>query len=320
MEEGFPLRDSLQFLAVMMVQERADIAAMENLLEKGLSFPEVLKMYEFPDQVVTQIYLSLQHSRLAQTMRFCAQHLRAREEQLAKLQKSLVYPLFLLSFTTGTLLFIRSLLLPQLESSLDGEQNSLLARGLVFLLKYLPQLLLVMVLLLLGLVAGYGWRQRGKTALEKAVSGTRIPILGKWLINYYTFFFSREFAYFFHAGHSHLEILATFREDPVTPLMRQLAAAFQEGMLEGENFPGLVRKYPLFRPELAWLIYQGELTGHLGAKLELYSKECYANLLQDVEKKINLLQPLLFLLIGIIILLVYGSLMLPTLTILKGVM
>lgn len=320
LEEGFPLRDALQFLALMMAKERPDIDAMEEMLETGVSFPETLKTVGFPDQIVAQIYLSLQHSRLVPTLRSCAQHLHSKEEQLAKLQKTLLYPLFLLTFTTGTLLFIRTLLLPQLETSLDGSDAGLVVEGLILFLKFLPQLLLAACLLPLAGGGLYAGQLRGKAALERAISQSRVPILGKWLVSYHTFFFSREFAYFFHAGHSLLEILDTFQEEPATPLMRELAASFREGMLAGEDFSSLVQKSPLFRKEMAWLIYQGELTGHLGVKLELYSKECYASLLQDIERKINLLQPLLFLLIGIIILLVYGALMLPTLTILKGVL
>lgn len=319
LEEGFPLRDALQFLSIMMPKEREDIESIETLLGKGGSFPDALSRYGFADHVVTQIHFSLLHSRLPQTLRFCAQFLELKQKQLAKLQKSLLYPLFLLVFTTGTLLVIRSFLLPQLESS-AGEDPSMLIKVFLKLLKYFPQLIWSMLLLPTGTALFGGWILHKKPALEKALLLIRLPIIGRWLISYYTFFFSREFAYFFYTGHSLLEILQTFQRDPATPLMKQLAKVLENGMLAGESFPHLVQTYPLFRPEMTWLIYQGELTGLLGTKLELYSKECHANLMADIEKKINLLQPLLFLLIGIIIVLVYGALMLPTISILKGVL
>lgn len=316
--EGFSLSEALLFLKMMMEKEQEDIQLILEKMEEGAAFPQTLTPFGFSEQIVVQLHLSLLHGRFIETLQYCGEYLEQKQDQLKKLRKAAIYPSFLLFFALSMLFAIRSFLLPILDSSFLGAEGESRYQFLFFFIEYLPHLSGGFFLVIsLGVLIGRRLLQK-KNAIQRASFYSRLPIVGRWMIDYYTSFFSREFAYFYMNGQSAYQIVEEFKKKDSSLFMQQIALQIEEGLKRGDNLKDILGRLSFFRPELGWMIYQGELISQVGVKLRIFSQECHRSLLEDVEKKINLLQPILFLFIGLIVVLVYAVLMLPMLSMMGG--
>ena len=89
-------------------------------------------------------------------------------------------------------------------------------------------------------------------------------------------------------------------------------------MQKGISFAVAIDQLKLFQQPLILLIVQGELTHQLDIKLRQFSKNSFEDFKGTLEKKIMLVQPVLFVGIGLMIMSMYIILMLPTLTMIGG--
>ena len=93
-----------------------------------------------------------------------------------------------------------------------------------------------------------------------------------------------------------------------------MAAYLTEKLKKGEALSDSLDALRLFQPELGMIVYQGELTSQLSTKCLLFSNKLVTELMEDVAKKINYLQPILFILIALLVMGMYLMMMLPILT------
>lgn len=317
LQEGFSLNDALDFLQMMLGQQTPQVRAIRNVIEKGGSFSEAIQPQGFPEEIIVQLHLSMQRGNFEETLLFCANYMETTHKQWQRFKKVAAYPVFMLSLSVVMLIVIRRFLLPTLQFS--GTDSDKTTQILVFALEYAPQIILVttLVLLIIGLLYLY-WINK-KTAYQKALFYCRIPVFGKWLQLYYSFYFSREFAHFMMNGQTINHIITHMQAQYCSELMNELAVEIEKKLLEGYSFPSIVKDIPLFIQEMSWLIYHGELTSQVGFKLNMFSQECYRQLLIRIEKLLSMIQPILFLFIGLLIIMIYLILMLPMLTMMRGV-
>ena len=237
-----------------------------------------------------------------------------------KLRKVLIYPLFLLVFANVMLIAIRQVLLPSLETMLvpSQEGSGLLVRIILLYLENLPLIILGTLALAASLVLLAKSYLKKKSAFQKSLLFCRIPLFSKWVQLYYSFFFCREYAYFFRNGMQLNQIVSLMRGDEGTAWMKDISGLVEEGLMQGDSLTTIIKRYPVFKEEMGWIIYHGELTSQLPIKLSMYSEECFRLLIADIEQKIGWLQPVLFLMVAVIVMAIYLILLMPMLSSLGG--
>ncbi|MDE1547835.1 competence type IV pilus assembly protein ComGB [Jeotgalibaca caeni] len=316
LQEGFSLSEALKFLQVMMGKQKEDIQEMLKQMERGTAFPSTLEQLGFSSQILVQLHLSIIHGTFNETLAFCAGYIETKHKQWQQFKKVAAYPCFMLVLTLLMLFAVRRFLLPTLQYSVTSASRT--TEVLIFVLTYLPFILLGSIFLVSSIVFMIMNKLKKKTAYERAIYYCGFPLVGNWVRAYYTFFFSREFAYFILNGQSIHQMIEQMKGEYTSDLMKELAEKAELSLRKGDSFPQFVKECHLFYQEMSWIIYHGELTSQLGLKLKVYSKECYRQLIADIEKKLNLIQPVLFLLIGLLIVIIYLILMLPMLDMMRG--
>ena len=320
LKEGFSLSEGLAFLKVMQPKRSGDIQRMLVKLETGINLADALAGCGFSEQVVSQLRLSFLHGKLTETLLFCSDFLTEKDKQLHKLRKVLIYPLFLLVFANVMLIAIRQVLLPSLETMLvpSQEGSGLLVRIILLYLENLPLIILGTLALAASLVLLAKSYLKKKSAFQKSLLFCRIPLFSKWVQLYYSFFFCREYAYFFRNGMQLNQIVSLMRGDEGTAWMKDISGLVEEGLMQGDSLTTIIKRYPVFKEEMGWIIYHGELTSQLSIKLSMYSEECFRLLIADIEQKIGWLQPVLFLMVAVIVMAIYLILLMPMLSSLGG--
>lgn len=320
LEEGFTLQETLEFAKLLIPKQEQVIDKMMKQLLKGERFDEVLHLVGYSDSICSQIYLSMSTGSFALSCLTIGQYLTQKDLQLKKLRQVLMYPCILIVFLVCMVAAIRYLLLGQLQSMVQVE--SIKEHMMLYLIwngfVHLPWIVLGISLFIVTVASIVYVYWKNKTILKRLRLLIRLPIVGSIVRQYYTFLYAREFAYFLGNGQSLLQMIEQMKQAGTSPLTKAIAEFIESEMQKGISFAAAIDQLKLFQQPLILLIVQGELTHQLDIKLRQFSKNSFEDFKGTLEKKIMLVQPVLFIGIGLMIMSMYIILMLPTLTMIGG--
>ncbi|WP_124058053.1 competence type IV pilus assembly protein ComGB [Vaginisenegalia massiliensis] len=313
---GFSLSQSLTFLPILLPNLQNHLTTMEEQLNQGQEIEEVLQTIGFGDQLVSQVYFARQQGRLLEGLRQMTQQLLAKQVFVKKLSKTLFYPICLLIFLLGLLVAMRQFILPNLLTFISPQtyQKEPLLRFLIQFFSYLPQIGLAILSLIIVSAAGLDAYLRKRTSLQRWQFWTQFWPTRKWARLFLTQKVARDFGQFLQAGFSLQQIVSIVQANPTDRLQRQLFDLIGNQLMKGIDFPVIIHQTQLFTDVFPLVIYHGQLTSQTGFKCCLYADKLWDDSLEEFERKLNLLQPILFALIAVFILALYLMLMLPMLT------
>ena len=282
---GFHLAEIVDFLRRSALLEEVYVTEMRAGLSAGQSFSEIVSRLGFSDSVVTQLSLSELHGNLTLSLG----KIEAYLENLSKVKKKLIevgtYPLMLLGFLVLIMLGLRNYLLPQLDS-----QN--LATRLI---NHLPQIFLwsSLVLAILVSLAVFYYRKSSKIRFFSKLAA--LPFFGRLVQAYLTAYYAREWGNMIGQGLELSQIFAIMQEQP--------SQLFQE---IGEDMAAA-----LFKKELSLMIEYGEVKSKLGSELEVYAEKTWEEFFLRINRAMNFIQPLVFIFVALVIVLLYAAMLLP---------
>lgn len=307
LENGFSIQESLQVMARSQSFSEDLLRLMSEALLHGKSLGECFELMGFTPQEVIQIQLAEVHGNLVESLGNILQNLKIVNQQATEFKKIITYPIVLLLFSFGMLLSMRYILLPQLLASNMVRQDHW---GIIFM-EYSP-LILALVLgsfLLFALIIQ--WLFKRKSILKKASFISKLPFVGPIYSLYQTSYFSLEWGKLFKEGFEMKQILSTLILLPNQSLMVALAQELNQGLQEGILLTNQLTHYPFLMPEFSLIVFQGEIKGKLGDELLIYHQLLMKKLTARVEQGIRVIQPLAFVFIAIVIILIYVAMFLP---------
>lgn len=297
---GFHLAEIIHFLERSKLVEKNFVATMRNSLVNGQNLAQILDELHFSKSVVTQVALADFHGNTQQTLNLIEENLTNMQKIRQKLVTVATYPVILLIFLMLIMLGLKTYLLPQVASSNFA--------GTV--IKQLPMIFLVSiaVLSIIGIVlVRYIKKVSPLTNFQKL---GRLPLLQSYLKLYFTAFYAREWGNLIKQGLEMRQILEIMTAQD-NQFFREMGKDLLTAMQLGQEFHTKIAKYSFFTSELALIIEYGEMKSKLGDELLVYSAESWRQFFEKVEKTMNLIQPLIFLFVALMIVLIYAAMLLP---------
>ena len=297
---GFHLSEVIDFLRRSQLVEANFVERMQAGLANGKPLSAILSDLGFSDQVTTQLALAEQHGNVTLSL----EKIRSYLENLTQVRKKLVevatYPVLLLGFLILIMLGLKNYLLPQLEN-----QN-----GATRLISVFPQYVLLgsMVLTTGVLMLLFLGRRAKRLALVSCLA--RFPFLRPFLQDYLTAFYAREWGSMIAQG---LELNQIFpvMQGQRSRLFREIGQDLERALARGRSFSDHIQTYPFFKRELALMIEYGEAKSKLGSELEIYADKTWAGFFHRLNKAMNVVQPLVFVFVALMIVLLYAGMLLP---------
>lgn len=280
--------------------EKDYVSLMHTGLSQGKSFSEMMDNLGFSSSIVTQLSLAERHGNLHLSLGKIEEYL----DNLAKVKKKLIevatYPVILLAFLLLIMLGLRNYLLPQLDSSNIAT----------LVISNLPQIFLGLTLTL-GLVSLTGlifYRKSRKISVFSFLA--KFPFLGVFVQSYLTAYYAREWGNMISQG---LELTQIFQmmQEQGNPLFREIGFDLEQSLQDGNEFSKVVQNYSFFRRELGLIIEYGEIKSKLGSELEIYAEKTWESFFIRVNQTMNLVQPLVFIFVALLIVLLYAAMLLP---------
>ena len=288
------------FLERSALIEKDYVVQMKQGLSQGKSFSEMMGNLGFSSSIVTQLSLAEVHGNLHLSLGKIEEYL----DNLSKVKKKLIevatYPIILLAFLLLIMLGLRNYLLPQLDSSNIAT----------VVISNLPQIFLGLALALgtVSLTGLFFYRKSRKIQVFSFLA--KIPFMGVFIQYYLTAYYAREWGNMIGQG---LELSQIFQmmQEQGNPLFKEIGQDLEQSLQNGREFSKVVQNYPFFRRELGLIIEYGEVKSKLGSELEVYAEKTWESFFTRVNQTMNLVQPLVFIFVALLIVLLYAAMLLP---------
>ncbi|MDF0479640.1 competence type IV pilus assembly protein ComGB [Vagococcus sp. PNs007] len=307
LRNGFSIQESLSYI-VTIKAESAYLAEQLRLdLAEGISLSSGLAKSKFESQQVMLLYLAETHGDLEGTLSLIHKQVLDRERQLVELKRVLAYPSLLIFFLVGVMLMMKSVILPQLGLNKEVKDLPLGQK----MIDNAPTLVISIILLAVVSVLIINYSFKSKSMISKIVFWSKIPLVRQIIQRYYTSFFASELGKLLNQGLELKQIVHLMSEVDEQTLLKEVAIEIGKELEEGHSILFPIRRWCFFRKELVWIIEQGEMKGNLGDELQVYGKQLWEELNDNVLRLFSWIQPIIFILVALLIVLAYGSLLLP---------
>lgn len=314
LHNGFTMKQALTFLTEQYdVIKQADRSNLLELINEGASLSAVLKYLGFSKSIIMQVSFAEIHGDIIMNLEQSGEYLNTRRKTMQQLAKTLQYPLVLVCIFIIMLVLLNYTVIPQFNELYSAMQadKTMLVNILTLILNYLPYAALGMLLavflfaLTVLIIINLKNTERASKLLLK------IPVVKTYFKYYVTYRFSREFGYFLNNGLEVKEIILLFKTQTINRYLSLLAQTIEQQLLYGISLGDAIEELDMLDRRLAVFVNHGEYNSNVGQELIIYSEYSLENIIIKIESLTKKIQPIIFLILGLLIVCLYLVIVLP---------
>jgi type IV pilus assembly protein PilC len=313
-----PLSDSLGSLYRQTTNPifREAIAEIANDIDAGLPLSQALGKHK---GIFSEFYVNMMKSaevtgRMSEVLDFLADYLENQAELMSKVRNALIYPAFIITLFFGVIVLMITFVLPQLMPIFEETKVELplFTRFMVGSGEFVSQwwwAVGIVFVLFLFMIADYMRTKEGKVVRDEMI--LRIPVMGTLFRKMYIARFAESAEVLIRGGLTipqAIEISShTIGNTVYNELLHRASSQVRKGRLLSESLAEMSE----FPPLVSQLIAIGESTGSLEKLLDKI-RLFYTREVNDmVDNLVNLLQPFLMVVIGVVIGGLFAAILLP---------
>lgn len=313
-EKGYTLLEAISFISLQMdSQQQKHLDEAIRQLTIGDPFYKVLEKIRFHRDVVSIHYFAEKHGELSFALNQSGDLLYRRISQAEKFKRVAKYPVFLIFVVAIMLYIVQAVIVPQF-SSIYQSMNIETSFGMAILFAFFSSLKYVFILfvgLAIFCLIYYFFVFRHRSASAKMAFLVKLPFWGNQILLLNSYYFSLQFGNLLKSGLSVYDSLKAFRDQSFLPFYQEEAEQFIRRLMHGEDIVHLLEDHPYYEKDLSKVIRHGQINGQLDRELFTYSQFLLERLEKKAEKWVSILQPAIYGFVGIMIVVVYLSMLLP---------
>jgi competence protein ComGB len=302
MEMGISIRKSVEFIKIMRPSIGKPMTKVIEELRLGKSFSTAFRPY-VSTNTYYQLEIADQHGGLVQTLASIAKIFASQNQQRKKLRSLIQYPIFLLAFLGFMMLGMRIYIMPELASWNTGTQS--------FRSQFIKIGIAIIVIGMIG-VGIYQWMRFKQTSITNQVNLLcRLPLFGPLYRTYCHYYLTANLAFFVGSGMSVGSICKYLTRLDSQSLLFQIGRKVENSLASGQAVSKVIDNAVYLPTELNLLIQKGSKKATLSKEVYALSMIKYKVLVQKIERLIVIVQPILFGVIGLVIVVMYLNLLMP---------
>ncbi|PIV13318.1 hypothetical protein COS46_00825 [Candidatus Jorgensenbacteria bacterium CG03_land_8_20_14_0_80_38_39] len=293
-------------------------------IESGLSLSQALERHPkvFSDFFVNMVKSAEVSGRLAETLEFLADYLEKQVLLTSKVRNALIYPAFIVGLFFVVLLIMSVVVFPQLKPVFEeaGVALPFFTRLLLGIGSFLVNwwfLVFIIFIVFVVIIFDYFQTQEGKAVLDELK--LRLPLFGSLFQKIYVVRFADSVRVLIQGGLTLPQAVEISSHTIGSLLYQELLHEAAEGLKKGQQLSQILAQMPRFPLLVSQLVAIGESTGRLDALLgrisNFYTREVEA----VVNNLVELIQPILMVVIGLAIGLLFASILLPLYSLINSV-
>lgn len=314
LNHGFTLIECFIFLN-MHIQYKQKETSKEiiQLLNQGATCYSILKYLKFPQTIIMQIYFSEKYGVLTENLQDGFHFLKRKIETKQRFIKTIQYPLILVMIFMTMLFGINHFILPEFQQ-IYTTMDIQLSPTLNFLnefIKHFPHIILIFIAICSSLLMMICFIYYKLSIRQRLKFILKIPIINTYFKLFKTYQIANELSLFFRNGIMLQQISKIYINQSVDPFLKYIGEFTVNNIENGMRLPEIFKRLGCFQNELIQFIEQGEKSGKLEIELNIYSQILLSQIETKINKQIKLIQPIIFLLLGLLIVSLYLVIMLP---------
>ncbi|MDV6377897.1 competence type IV pilus assembly protein ComGB [Sporosarcina sp. GW1-11] len=322
LEEGYTFHEGLILILPYHTKNYVErLEQVETELKSGYGVSYILESLGFSKSMMLPIAIAEVDGNLLRALNEVANRVNRREEKQKQIQKLLAYPVVLFSFLLLLLVAFRQFFLPNFEalSIMRSDEQSGVVQLLPYIVSAIPNLLLVIAIsVVVGYVVMKFWIKR-LTAAQILRKFLKVPLAGSFFCDMKTRDFASELGSLLQSGLSLQSALGVLKEQTEDPILAEITGQLSNYVIYGEPLHEAIRLTDGLSNRLADFAKHGADTGYLSKELMIYSEHTGEQLEEKMNRWITILQPALFGILAICILLSYLSILLPVYKMIDGI-
>ncbi len=314
-----PVVESLNTLAGQTKKSgfREKIEDIAEKIEGGT--PLSLAISAYPE-VFSQFYIGMVKSgeasgKLSDVLDYLAAHIERENIFYAKALMAMVYPVFVIFVFVAVIVLMIVFVIPQLSQVLkeSGEELPVITKAVIAFSDFARAKWQLFIFSFIGLTVLFVRLIRskeGKAFIDK--NSLKLPLIGNFMRKNYLSRFAENLSTLISSGLPIIQALEITGSVIGSEIYKGFISEIKEGVKKGEPISALISVHPDFFPALfTQMVTVGERTGKLDAALlnivEFYQKDVE----RSMEILISLLEPIMIIGLGILVLGLMGSVLLP---------
>lgn len=297
---GFALQTAFKFIVTVHGPQFQRLQPVLDQLAAGESLAQALQDYVALD-LYYQLLIAELHGELTATLTQAGRLMRTRTVQAQRVRRLLQYPCVLLGLLIGTLVLVKTTVLPNFQGTVQPPAQSMVGALLISsstLVIGCGTLIIARRLKRMPIRERYRWLGRW-------------PVIGPLVREYCGYYLALNAGMLLAGGlgiRAICEVCTHFRDQS---LLRQEGAAVEQALLAGRTLPAIIRADSLLPNELALLIAKESPPQQLSQELIYFAGIQYQRLVRDLNRLISWIQPAMFIVIAGIIVGTYMAILLP---------
>ncbi|WP_243290544.1 competence type IV pilus assembly protein ComGB [Bacillus sp. FJAT-47783] len=314
LEQGYSLNEAITFTMLHLPPPlKRDMKACVQTLTKGNSLRSALQQLGFHRHVLSYLYFAENYGDVKRALHESSRLLNKQLLHAEKAKQILRYPLFLLLFMGMILYAVETIIAPQFIQMYESMnvRSSIFLFLLLSLFDFLTASIIVIGIVCVLVIPFYFFVFRNYSATKQIAFILKIPLLKRIFMLYQSYYFSFQMSFLLKGGLSIFESLMLFNKQPLLPIYKEETERMISDLTKGRRLDEILSECSFFESELAAVVHHGQTSGRLDRELYTYSQMIVDRLEQSMMKIMSYIQPGIFLVIGILVLAVYLSIMLP---------
>ena len=318
---GYHLSDALLFLQSQERDKRKHILATAiGQLKDGFTLHEVLEKMKFHTQLLQFVHYAEFYGNLSGALMEAGDYWRKRERDRNQTIKILLYPALLFTLVLACFAMLQGILLPKFKSLYENMniEPGLFLKTILFLSAATPYLLTAFIAAILIFFVFKTHFFNRMDPFRRKLLLLRIPLLGMQIRMFDTYYVSYQISGLLSGGLSINDAMKLFADHNQKDFFRKVGESIYDGLNEGHSLETIFKHLPFFESYLCDVLANGQKNGKLDKELYHYSRILLLRMEEKMAALIKLVQPILFASVGMIVIAVYLSVLLPMFTVLDG--
>lgn len=319
LELGYSLNEALTRLQ-WNPDQRENAKQIEDTIKSGQTVYKAFELANFDDYLLMYLHLLEHQADLLEVLKKALKMYQTRQEHLNTLKQVLKYPLLLFIIFSSLLIVVKKYILPSFLNFFVSEDNS---SSLILLLINLIELSSTFLIVgsILILIAFLTIRYSLKTVEAERYHRLiiKIPVIKNIFSFIISYQFSLQLGMYLTAGLNIKEAFAAMNNKRSHLILTYYIERLNDHLKKGFELNSMMDGLPLITHELANIFNREFNLLILERDLMAYSYLLSDQITQKTERFIHKLQPILFIVVALFIVFIYGSLMWPMFELMKTI-
>lgn len=311
LEAHYSMKEALHVLKFNKTFQHVAAAILAKL-SNGDTFDHILSQIQFHPQFITHVHYGLLRGNLSDGITQAITFIDKQHTLKQHFFKTIRYPLVLICGFFIMLYFIQMYIYPNfLQLFSTAHQTPDLIETAIFCVSLLFHIVQIVTVLLILLIILTIIIYKKTTPDQLMTILLRLPIAFHLTRLHTSFFFAHHLKNLLDAQFSMKEAFTLIHNQERSSIINQTMIELLANLNAGETLYQCLALQPFFSERLSYIFQNYEAQTLIRSSLDIYIAETMEDITQTIEKSINVIQPIIFTIIALSIVLIYLSLLMP---------